>query len=76
MTSKMTKAQRQKVVAVLVKRWKTVLQEDNQTDGFWADVAMALGHDDVSETTAEQALFSAKVIDTACAWLDRMPEGA
>jgi hypothetical protein len=74
--SKLTKAQKKKVQDLLLQRWKTVIEEDDQTDGFYQDLALALGHGDISENSTEAIEFSHRLQQAAIAWLTRLPEVA
>lgn len=72
--SKLTKMQKMQITGRLLARWRVVIEEDHQTDGFYEDVASALGHGDISEISTEARLFASGVAGTARAWLARMPE--
>lgn len=74
--SKLTKAQKLKVQKSLLARWKTVLEEDPNTDGFCEDLSRALGHGDISEISTEASLYADSVVRATCAWLARLPEVA
>lgn len=71
--SKLTKSQKQQIHESFMRRWKTILTEDDTTDGFYEDLADALGHGDVSESSPEALLYADKVLKTAVAWLMRTP---
>ena len=72
----MTKAQKKKITESMLKRWQTIIAEDHTCDGYWEDIADALGHGDVSGVSTEAALFGDKLMKATTKWLARLPEVA
>jgi hypothetical protein len=69
---RLTPHQKVSLQRLLIKRWVTVMEEDNKTDGFHENVAELLGVD-VSELSTEVHEFTALVIKDATRWLQRLP---
>lgn len=71
---KLTKDQKAKLTHTLVnKRWATIIDEDNKTDGFYEDVAEVMGVD-INDISTEATKYADSVRMAVKAWLKRLPE--
>lgn len=65
----MTKQKQRALRDALVRRWRTLLESEFDTNGFWEEVTLVLGPD---PTPSDEAAVS-KIVNTAKAWIERMP---
>lgn len=71
-----TKKQMEALHGRLVKRWAKLLESEMDSDGFWEDVRMALGHEDVGNLTEAELKLAHNFIRMGRSWVDRMPPPA
>ena len=71
--SKLTKSQKQKIHALFIKRWQTILEEDDKTDGHYEDIAKAMEHGGVEDNDSPELVYVSKLLAHTVAWLGRAP---